>query len=156
MWILIADASQARLFDAKPKYSAPDEFEFASFEAVQEWTNAEGRAQNQELESDRPGRFIDRTGSGEGIGEKSGWEPAEEPKTHETRAFARELIEYLTSNLQKGRFEKLAVAAPPKFLGIFRDAANSTLSNVTDTEIGKDLSNVADHDLRDRLPDLMS
>ncbi|MFW5967620.1 MAG: host attachment protein [Persicimonas sp.] len=155
MWILVADASQARLFSAKPKYSAPGEFEFDSFETVNEWNNDEGRAKNQDLETDRPGRFYDRTGSGEGIGEKSGWEPAEEAKTHEARAFARELIEYLTSNLQKGRFEKLTLAAPPKFLGIFRDASNPTLTKVINTEIGKDLSNVADHDLRERLPELM-
>lgn len=156
MWILVADASRARLFEGKRTFSAPDEFEFGPLELIDELGNEDGRARNQELETDRPGRFHDRTGSGKGVGAKSGWEPAEEPKTHQARAFARSLAERVEKNLHDGHFDELVVAAPPKFLGLYRDVASPTLTQATICEIDKDLTKISAHDLCDRLPDLMS
>ncbi|MFW6058267.1 MAG: host attachment protein [Persicimonas sp.] len=156
MWILVADASRARFFEGKRTFSAPDEFEFGPLELIDKLSNEDARARNQDLETDRPGRFHDRTGSGKAVGGKSGWEPAEEPKTHEARAFAKRLAERVGKGLHEGHFDELVVAAPPKFLGLYRDAASTTLEQATICEIGKDLTKTSAHELCDRLPDLMT
>ncbi len=156
MWILVADASRARLFEGKRTFSAPDEFEFGPLELIDKLGNEAARARNQELETDRPGRFHDRTGSGKAVGGKSGWEPTEEPKTHEARAFAKRLAERVGKGLHEGRFDELVVAAPPKFLGMYRDAASTTVEKATICEIPKDLAKTSPQELCERLPELMS
>ena len=64
MWILVADSSRARFFDASKKFSAPGEFEFSEFSEIDDLVNARGRARNQDINTDRPGRMADRTGRG--------------------------------------------------------------------------------------------
>lgn len=155
MWILVANTSSARLFEGQRRYSSPGEFEFESLEKIDEWTHEEGRARNQELETDRPGRHYDRSGPGEGSGNKSGWEPAEEPKTHEARGFARTLAERLQRGFEGDEFDALVVAAPPKFLGLMRESTDPRIHQVIESEIGKDLSGESIHDLKERLPDLI-
>lgn len=155
MWILVANGSRASLYEGKRTFSAPGEFSFEPLEKLEEWSNEEARAQNQELVSDRPGRHIDRNQAGEGIGGRSGWEPREDAKTQEARDFARSLAEHLDGAVANGEADQLVLAAPPKFLGFLRDAASAKLRQATLCEITKDLSQVNVHDLRERLPDLM-
>ena len=155
MWILIADASRARLFDGTKKYSSPGEFEFTEFSEANDWANPYGRAKNQDIDTDDPGRMVDRSGAGEGIGGKSKLEPREEPKDVEARQFAQQLADELDEAREGGQFGELALIAPPKFLGWLRDAISPQTQNTVSAEIDKDFSKLSLHDLKQRLPDLL-
>jgi protein required for attachment to host cells len=156
MWILVADSSRARIFDATRKFSAPGEFEFSEFSEVDDLVNARGRARNQDINTDKPGRMADRTGrGGTGTGQRSAVGGKEEPKETEAKAFAQRVNDRLEQAANDGDYDELVVIAAPKFLGMLRDSRPSQIDSMIVEEIGKDFTKMSAHDLQGRLPELL-
>lgn len=106
-WIVVADASKARLFSRKKKFSPLEE--------VETLVHPESRLRRQDLVTDRPGQVQEsRT-----PGEYSAGEPTD-PKAVEAQAFAREVARHLRKAQQEGRFQHLVLVADPHFLGELR------------------------------------
>jgi protein required for attachment to host cells len=97
-WIVVADASRARIVDANDLRQEP--------RLVYELDHAPGRARVQELVSSDRGRS--RGG------------PDSDPHRVESRNFARKLAAVLQTGLRDRDYERIVLCAPAHFLGDLR------------------------------------
>ncbi|HHO54331.1 MAG TPA: host attachment protein [Deltaproteobacteria bacterium] len=142
-WIIVADASRARVFSAGETLER--------FVLEHEIDHPQGRAHTHELVSDSQGRS---RGSG---GPPSAQPPHTAPHEVELQRFARSLAAKLRRGRLEGRYERLILAAPPRFLGALRGALDPpTLGRVVES-LAHDWTKLASHELpaiiRRALPD---
>jgi protein required for attachment to host cells len=138
-WILIANRTGARIVDKQgPNLTLR---ETISHEA--------GRQRDRDVESDRQGRTFDRMG-----GNRHALSSSETPHDHDAKAFARELADRLRAEHLEQRFEHLVLVAEPRFLGFLREALDDVTARTVVATVGKDLAEVALHDLAPHLPEL--
>lgn len=137
-WILVADASRARLF-------SKDRIAKNGLHELKVYSHPESRAKNLELVTDRPGRMAQSSagnghgpGAGGAHGARSGMEPDMTPKEVEHELFARELCADLLRGLSDHAYDDLVLVANPQFLG--------TLRQVVDTQVQKRVSATVDKD----------
>lgn len=123
-WVLVADAAQGLIFDmAAP---AP------KLTLVEKITMPHDPASEP---SDRAGRYPDAgPGQRSAIGEPDHGE-------REKEAHARILADRLAADLRRGRFERLALVAPPRMIGLLRKAFPDDLSRAVSFELTEDLTN---------------
>jgi len=110
-WIVVADASRARVFSRNKKFSPLEE--------VESLVHPESRLRSQDLVTDRPGQKQKARTTGE-------YEAGEgtDPKEVEAEVFARELAERLDKAHKSGSFEQLVLMAEPDVLGEMRKRLN--------------------------------
>ena len=126
--IVVADERQAAFYDLfKP--SGP-------LEVVGGIENAAGGKRDIDLETDRPGR---RYG---GMGQHHDVDGERSTARHELTLFARAVAHRLYEDRNRRNFDKLVLMAPPKVLGILRQALSSTCKEAVASEIAKDLLHV--------------
>ena len=139
-WVLIADASRARLFvENSPK---------KSFSLLDSFEHPESRARVRDLTSDAMGRKpagMARGGSGAmpAAGSSSarpGAQPDTDAKTVEAQKFARTLAERLEVGLSAHAYEALVVVAPPHFLGLLKQTLNDEVTKKVELFLNKDLT----------------
>jgi protein required for attachment to host cells len=63
-------------------------------------------------------------------------------------AFARELADLLNGQAQKGEYEHLVIAAPPRLLKAIREKLSEPARRRISAEIPKDLLKVSNHDIK--------
>lgn len=97
-WILVADASRAKLYSQVDSSGA--------MSVLQEFKHDASRMKGEQLASDRPGRFL-RDGGGHGS-----YDAHTDPKVYEKNRFAQELAQLLDKGRATNAFEKLVVVAP--------------------------------------------
>lgn len=140
IWIVVADASRARIFSAEGGNGAITE--------IQTLAHPQARLHEGDLVSDKAGRDRNPGPSGHhNMGQES------EAKQEETVKFAAQVCDELETGRVKGQFGKLYVIAAPGFLGVLRKHQTSSLQKLVAAEISK---NLATHDLsqiRSSLPD---
>ncbi len=141
IWVLTADASRARVFEARtPK---------APLVELSDFVEPEARAKGHDVVADRPGMIV---------GGKSKRHSLEDPTPVQeaaAREFARLLAERLDKARVEGRFDRLAIAAAPKFLGMLREAMPEPLRDKVDEEVDKDLVELDAGELRERISILL-
>ncbi len=129
-WIVVADASRARLFAREKKFSPLEE--------IESLVHPESRLRRQDLVTDRPGQVQEsRT-----PGESSADEPTD-PKDVEAQAFARELGRQLNEARRDGRFRQLVLLAEPHFLGQLRKRLDGATADVVAGHKAIDLTRAA-------------
>src|SRR5687768_13364490 len=106
-WVLIADASRARLF-------ASDE-DLEKFDTVDTMLHAESRVKAADLVSDERGRGTAGPG-----GAQTAYDRHTDPHRATVDAFARTVAHRLRDGRVHGEFERLVLVAPPQFLGMVR------------------------------------
>jgi protein required for attachment to host cells len=144
VWVLVADASRARVFAAENRVAG-------ELEEVTDHLHPESRLHNRDLVSDRPGRAADRSTEARSSVEEEG-----APKDHEAANFARELAGMLAEAAGKGRFEHLVLCAPPTFMGELRDKLDGWVRQRVSLEVTKDLTRAhRGADVRTHLPDYL-
>jgi protein required for attachment to host cells len=141
-WIMVADASRARVFRENDDTHA--------FEFVQTFEHEASRAHARDLMADANGRKPAgvSVGPNHGPGARSvslgvgrvGVAPETDPKEVEAEKFARELSHYLEAQLQEHAYSKLILAAPPHFLGLLRSTLSSQVQNHIEATLHKDLT----------------
>lgn len=137
-WILVTDASRARLF-AGQKKNQP-------WELLQTLTHPESREREQDLVTDRPGH-----NQQSGSYHHSRMEPPTSPKEIEHGLFAKELAHLLEKGLQNHSYHNLLIVAAPRFLGMLRDALGEQVKKHIHTTIDKDYTHLSNADLQERL-----
>lgn len=139
IWIAVANRATARIFSADSPLGAIDE--------VETLVHPAGRAPEQSLVTDRPGRTFDRGGSG----------PQSDPDTvqhdHEATAFAGEIAAALAKGREADRYGTLVIAAPPAFLGELRKHLDPQTQSLVTLELSKDLAHFDARELRAHLPE---
>ena len=142
IWVVVADASKARVFSAESRNGVLQE--------TGDYLHAESRMKGRDLETDSQGRAFDSGGQGRHAMGKE-----QEIAEHEAEAFARELCEKIDKAAQASQFEKLYIIATPRFLGQLRAQMGSQAKGLIAGEVGKDLVNHDIPDIRKHLADFL-
>jgi protein required for attachment to host cells len=142
VWVLVADAARARLFQVEQ----PQQTLSAALGRELIGSNLPSR----EIGSDRPGRTFDSGGEG-----RHAKEPPTDPARHAQAEFAREVVQLLDEKRESRSFERLIVVAPPQFLGDLRATMSQQLREAVSAEVAKDLSKLPLHELQDHLREVL-
>lgn len=113
-WILLCEASRARLFTNDGRGRLTEQSAYA---------HPGSRAHGLDMASDRPGRRSDGPGP-----HRSGLSPDTEPKEVEAQRFAISLAALLKQGLNNHAYDELVLAAPPHFLGLLRNALDGQVA----------------------------
>lgn len=140
-WILVADNSRARIFEAKTSAGPITEISSLTF--------PEGRLHEGDLVTDKIGR-----GQSSGAG-AYGMNADDGHKQDNAERFAGLICEDLESARNQGRFSKLYILAAPALLGLLRKQQSSPLRQVVVGEIDKNLTTQPPEAIRKYLPDFL-
>lgn len=137
-WYVVGDASGARVL--------LNGGESRTFELLQTLPNSAGRARNQELVTDKPGR-VDTGGNRS----RCAVEPPVSPHEHEVERFAHSLSELLDAAALFKQYDSLTLIFPPAFLGQLRLRLTSGVRAKLTNSIPKDLTHLNLHSLAEYL-----
>ena len=133
-WILVANRSGASLFES----NWPGE----TIRRLQDIPHPQGRLQNSEIDSDKPGRAFDSMGEG-----RHGMSKEHGATEKVAQQFARELAELLNKNRNTNVYDQLILMAEPKFLGLLRAALDSNTAALVVQTVNKELLEVSPEDV---------
>lgn len=142
-WILIADASRARIV----KNEGPG----LGIDAIGDQIYEQEHRKTSDIMADRPGRSFDSVGGG-----RHAMEYSADPERLDQREFARSLVSVLEDGLDKGAYQRLVVVAPPQMLGDLRAELTGRLKDAIHAEINKDLTHVPNGELAEHLEDVLT
>ncbi len=129
LWILVAESTRARLFEANSLLKPLSE--------IHEFQFPEGRLHGGDVYADRPGRQFDRMGEGRHAMESP------DIREQQHRQFSHEIAEHLEKGRLKNAFARLILIAPPDFLGSLREHLSEPLKKQVERTIHKNLVNAA-------------
>lgn len=141
-WVLVANHTHARLFEAEKQVGALHEIETLSY--------PEGRMRAQDIQSDAPGRAFDSKGAG-----RHAMGSEEDMRHAGARRFAHDIAHTLERGRLDGRYEKLYILAEPAMVGSLRGAMTSATRAAIAGETGKNLVTSKPEEIRAQLPDLL-
>lgn len=155
-WILVSDASRARLFRQRQRLQPLDHVE--SFE------HPDSRARVRDLMADANGRKPAGPNVGPAYGGRAvsqaygrvGAAPDTDPKEVEAQKFARELATMLQEGLHRHAYDKVVLVAPPQFLGLLRSTVSNEVSKHIELTVNKDLTRLELHEIQAHLQDELS
>jgi protein required for attachment to host cells len=125
IWAVVADRARARILQAEwPEADVWNEHTTLECE--------EGAAAARDVNTDGPGTFSESAGGHHGGQKQTDFE-------HQTaQRFADEIIAVLDKGRTDNVFGKLAVVAPPLFLGVLRKKLPAPLASMVTLELDKD------------------
>jgi protein required for attachment to host cells len=147
-WIVVTDASRARLFSA----DAGSPLQKEAPRLIGRLTHAASRAKSADVLSDRPGRMSKRSGAGR----FSTADRHPEPKQIEAEHFAQKLARMLEAGRNRREFDHLALAAPPHFLGLLRSNLSPQLKKHVAACVDKDYTRKGPKDLSGQLQEIIA
>lgn len=133
-WVLVANTSFARLFEAGERGGRM--VELIGFIAPQ------GRAHDSAFTRERPGRVQESAGVG-----RHGIEPRLQPHEKHAAEFAHELAEVLERGRVDHGYQRLVLMAPPRFLGRLRGSLHDQVSRLVVDAHDKDVSHASAGDI---------
>lgn len=119
-WIMVANASHAKLFSNK----GPNK----GLELIKEFLHPESREKAAELVSDRIGNFA---GSGS-------YAQPTSPKEHEAERFAQEVAQELEQGRVKNAYEQLVLVTSAHFMGLLNGRISQQVKSKVTGSINKD------------------
>lgn len=137
-WILTANRSSASLFES--------DWPGKSMRRIQDVPHPQGREQNSDIDTDKPGRSFDSFGQG-----RHAMSTGQEPVEHIAQQFALDLAEVLNKGRVVHAYDKLVLMAEPKFLGVLRAALDKHTAALVVQTVHKELPNVKEEDLAEYL-----
>jgi protein required for attachment to host cells len=131
--VIVAHDSGARTFENRGPGKGLVQVSEVDFE--------DGRRHAGELDADQGGRSATRAGHGHA------YESHEDSRQHAVGYFAKQLAQDLARELHLGAFDQLVLVAPPRFLGMLRDALDSKLQRALIGTVCKDLPRATGEEL---------
>jgi protein required for attachment to host cells len=104
-----------------------------------------------EILSDKSGRSFVSVG----VGRRSAMEPRSDPIWLDMQDFARETLEVLEKSHRSGQFDRLAIFAAPKMLGILRQEMPAALRQAVFLERPNNLVHLGEAELRSEVMSLL-
>lgn len=135
VWFLVADGRRARLLTEERRGA----------ELLQAWVMELGPEDRYEPQ-DRPPRSHDRVGEG-----RHAMDKGRSLHEQEEEKFLKRVAQRLVEAEKQGGFEHLALAAPPRALGLLRGMLSQAAIARVRGEIAKDLVDEESDRLRERL-----
>jgi protein required for attachment to host cells len=147
-WIVLADEGRARILEMRQPGR--------DLEEVEEFTDPAAHARNADLQRDAHGRRAPPDGYGgapnmQTMAASSTTSAGEDKVEIEAERFARQVAERLTQAHRQHRYERLRIAAAPKFLGRLRKVLDKEVSDTVEQELDKDLLQLDRRTLTQRL-----
>lgn len=139
-WILVADASRARIFTS--------DAHFRELLETQTFSHAESRLHDQELTSDLPGRSMNSTGK-----VRHAMEQNTDPKKQQAIEFAHNLADTIEHARTQNQLDSLIIIASPNMLGHLRHAMSKESTKLVSDEINQDLTQHTLEEIRKHLQD---
>ena len=136
-WFLVADRARARILEAGPD---------RAFTEVACFVEPAARAGEAALTDDRPPTVNESVGHA-----RHAIEPHTTLREKIAARFARSLCRTLETGRNEGRFDKLVLVAPPRFLGALHAELGKSVGACVVREVRRDLTAVPTHELRERL-----
>lgn len=136
-WILIANATRARLLELEPGGKVK---ELRSFE------HPKSRSRIGDLTPERPG--YEKTDRSFGA---ASYQPRVDAKEKEHLRFARELAEYLEQEAQRGSYGSVSLLASSPFLGELKSALGAATARLLGATRNVDLTMVGKAELGRRI-----
>jgi protein required for attachment to host cells len=138
--VIVADQAIARVYSLATPRSRLKELATIDHSA--------GRLRNQGFEADRPGRSFQTSGK-----KRHALQRKIDPRTQHAMMFARSLAAQVEKMRLRGEVERLILVAPPKFLGLLRDALGTESRRLLQGQFLLNLTGMKAADIRARLPD---
>jgi len=135
-WILVANASRAKLF----ANDGPNR----GLALMKEIHHPESRQKNAALVTDRPGSMAGTIGRG-------AMAPQTQPKEHEARVFAQELARELNHGRNGNRYKRAILVAPPSMMGLLNDSLDSVTSHMVTDRFEKDYTMASEKQIASQL-----
>lgn len=147
-WVVLADEGRARILELKQPGR--------DLEDVEELTWPAAHAQNADFRHDAYGRRAPPDGYGgapnvQTMRASNAESAGEEKLDHEAERFARTVAERLAQAHRQHRYERLHIAAAPKFLGRLRKVLDPEVSGSVVDELDKDLLQLDRREITQRL-----
>ncbi|MGD9537891.1 MAG: host attachment protein [Alphaproteobacteria bacterium] len=139
-WLIIADGRRARIFSAAPGQVGLTELHDLIGDA----------RPTREIGTDRPGRSRESATT-----ERHAMAPRIDWNRQAKQQFAGEVAALVNEAGLKKSYDRLVVVAPAEALGDFRKALDKHALDRLGTEIDKDLTKLASHELIDHLADVL-
>jgi protein required for attachment to host cells len=123
-WVIVCDGKKALMLE-----NAGDE-KFLNLKTREVLDHPD--AKTHEIGTDAPGRSFSSVGSGRSAMEQTDWHTQEEER------FLRKLVGHLDAAVNAGKIKSLILVAPPRALGVLRQAYSHNLRAALRAEIDKD------------------
>lgn len=140
-WVIVADASRARVFSAEKPASELVE--------IQTLTHPNARLHDGDLISDKPGKARSSGLRCHDMGDTDAL------KQEEALRFASRVCEALECGRTNGHFNKLHIIAAPNFLGLLRKQQTNPLQRLIASETAKNLTSHNIAEIRKNLPNYL-
>jgi protein required for attachment to host cells len=136
-WVVVCDGKKALVLE-----NAGDE-KFLNLKTREVYEHPD--LKTRELGTDAPGRAVNSVGAGRSALEPTDWHAQEEDR------FLRKLAERLDAAVNDGHANALILIAPPRALGVLRQAYSRGLRGAVRAEIDKDLVRLPVHEIEKHL-----
>jgi protein required for attachment to host cells len=136
-WVVVCDGAKALILENAGDGMHPD----LKTKEVHGHTDAKTREQG----TDAPGRSVNSVGARRSAMEQTDWHDQDEQR------FLTELAGRLDAAVTAGETKSVIVVAPPRALGVLRQAYSGGLRNAVRAEIDKDYVSMPVHEIEKRL-----
>ncbi|HTT06465.1 MAG TPA: host attachment protein [Steroidobacteraceae bacterium] len=138
--IVVADEAVARFYDLERRTELlPGR---GVLRVAVNLTDPAAHLHDRDFKSDRPGRVYDHAAAPNGRRGATGHHATgseHRPREIEAQAFARRIASRLQDDYTRGAPDHVVLIAPPRFLGLLRQALPESISKLVTEEIHKDL-----------------
>jgi len=136
-WVIVCDGKKALILE-----NAGDE-KFLNLKTKEVQEHADPKT--SDLGTDEPGRSFSSVGSGRSAVEQTDWHRREEER------FLQKLVSQFDHSVKVGEVKSLVIVAPPRALGVLRQAYSHILRAAVHAEIDKDLVRLPVHEIEKHL-----
>jgi protein required for attachment to host cells len=136
-WVIVCDGKKALVLE-----NAGDE-KFLNLNTREVFDHPD--AKTHELGTDAPGRSFSSVGHGRSAVEQTDWHTQEEER------FLRKLADHLDAAVKAGEAKSLFMVAPPRALGVLRQAYSHNVRQALRAEVDKDFVKLPVHEIEKHL-----
>lgn len=136
-WVVVCDGAKALVLE---NAGDSQDLNLKTREVYEQKSKA-----TREQGTDQPGRSVNSVGKARSAMEQTDWHDRDE------KAFLEELVKKLDRELSAGLFKSAVVCAPPRALGVLRQAYTPALKQAVLAELDKDFVKVPVHEIEKRL-----
>jgi protein required for attachment to host cells len=142
-WIVVAQRAEARIFEDYSDGELPV--------CIQQVRHPEGHLKGREIDTDRPGRNMGRSGA-----PRHGYSTDQDPQERIADDFARQLAELLHKGRALGTFDRIVLIAAPRFLGRLRAVLDVPTEKCVVRSVSKDFpAFLEDRELAEQIDQLL-
>jgi len=136
-WVVVGDGSRARLFRVGPR---------RDWELIRELEHPQTRAKAKDIVTDRQGRVKQSASP-----MRSAMQLTKPLHAIEAEHFAHSVARVLESGLADNAYERVALVAPPHFLGLLRATIAPTVAKRVELTLDKDFTALKPDELAERI-----